>query len=295
MTALAPPRRRRRLLPPALVTWWAVAVLGALTVAAVAAPLLAPYDPNQVDASARFAGRSAAHLLGTDQVGRDILSRLLYGARWSLGAAAVVTVFVTVVGVAVGAACGYAGGWLDAVVMRVVDALLAFPSLLLALAVVAVVGPGLGGVLVALGVVGWAGYARVVRGEVLSLREREYVVAARAAGASGPRLLVRHVLPQVASPVLVLATLEVGQLILALAALGFLGLGAQPPTAEWGAMLNEGRAYLFTQSQLMLYPGLAITLTVLACNLLGDRVRDLLDVRAHDEEGRRRLRAAEDW
>ena len=268
----------------ALVAWCAGGGLAALALAALAAPWVAPHDPVRVDLGAVFAGRSGSHLLGTDQVGRDVLSRLVHGARWSLGGAAVVTAVVTAVGVTVGAVSGWVGGFVDSLLMRVVDALLAFPSLLLALAVVAVVGPGLAGVLVALASVGWASYARVVRGQVLSLRERDYVEAARAAGASPPRLLVRHVLPHVASPVVVLATLDVGQLVLALAGLSFLGLGAQPPTPEWGAMLNEGRGYLFTHPELMVYPGAAITLTVLACNLLGDRVRDLLDARSSGEE-----------
>lgn len=269
--------RRRHLADPASVL--AVAIIFILTVAALGAPRLAPHDPQEINLESLFAGSSWQHLLGTDQVGRDVLSRLMHGARWSLGGALAVTVIVTVVGTAVGAICGFVGGIVDAIVMRVVDGLLAFPSLLLALAVVAAIGPGLGGVLLGLAAVEWVGYARVVRGLVLSLREREYVSAARIAGATDLSVLTRHVLPNILSPVLVLATLEIGQLILALAGLSFLGLGARSPTPEWGVMINEGRAYLFRAPRLMVYPGLAITLTVLAWNLLGDRLRDVLDPR----------------
>jgi peptide/nickel transport system permease protein len=249
-------------------------------VIAVFAPVLAPADPTEVDPAMRLAGPSRTHLLGTDALGRDVFSRILFGSRWSLGGALLVTGLVTVVGVAIGGVSGYAGGRVDSAIMRVVDALLAFPTLLLALAVVGVVGPGLRGVLVALVAVGWADYARVVRGLVLSLREREYVTAARSAGGRDGHILLRHVLPNVVSPIVVLASLEMGQLILALAGLSFLGLGAQPPTPEWGAMLNEGRVFLLTAPQLMIFPGIAISLAVMGLNLLGDGLRDVLDPRS---------------
>jgi peptide/nickel transport system permease protein len=260
------------------------AVVGAGLVALLA-PVIAPFDPYATDLGHLLAGSSRHHPLGTDGIGRDVASRLIYGARWSVGAALVVSVLVTVIGLIIGAISGYIGGRVDRVVMWVVDALLAFPTLLLALAVIGAVGPGLRGVLVALVVAGWATTARVVRSEVLSLRERDFVVAARAIGASTPAVLVRHVLPNVLSPVLVLATLEVGQLILALAGLSFLGLGVQSPTPEWGTMINEGRAFLFRKPELMIYPGIAISLVAVAFNILGDRVRDVLDPRFVPDDG----------
>lgn len=254
-------------------------IVGVLAVVAITAPWLAPHDPTAVQPALRLAGSSFEHPLGTDALGRDLLSRLLAGARWSLGTAALATVSVVVIGVIVGLVAGYYGGVIDAIAMRIVDALLAFPTLLLTLAIVGTIGPGLRGVFLGLVAVAWADYARVVRGSVLAVREREYVEAARAAGATDRRLLVRHVLPGVLSPVMVLATLEMGQLVLALSGLSFLGLGAQPPTPEWGAMLNDGRTYFLTTPGLMLYPGIAISLAVLGLNLLGDGLRDVLDPR----------------
>jgi peptide/nickel transport system permease protein len=254
-------------------------IVGVLAVVAVGAPWLAPHDPAAVEPALRLAGPSLEHPLGTDVLGRDLLSRLMFGSRWSLGTAGLVTLCVVAIGLAVGVACGYYGGWLDNVLMRVVDALLAFPALLLTLAIVGTIGPGLRGVFLGLVAVAWADYARIVRGSVLALREREYVAAARAGGAPDRRVLWRHVVPGVLSPVLVLATLEMGQLVLALSGLSFLGLGAQPPTPEWGAMLNDGRLWFLTAPQLMIYPGIAISLAVLGLNLLGDGLRDILDPR----------------
>lgn len=262
-----------------------VAVLG-IGMAALLAPWIAPFNPYTTDLRHILAGPSRNHLLGTDGIGRDIASRLIYGARWSVGAAVLVSLLVTAIGLVVGATTGYLGGRFDRVVTWVIDALLAFPTLLLALAVIAAVGPGLGGVLIALVAAGWATTARVVRSEVLSLRERDYVVAARATGASTTRVLVKHVLPNVLSPVLVLITLEVGQLILALAGLSFLGLGVQSPTPEWGTMINEGRNFLFRKPELMLYPGIAISVVAVAFNVLGDRLRDVLDPHLSLDDGR---------
>ena len=252
-------------------------LVASLTVVALLAPWLAPHDPTFVDPASGFAGASSAHWLGTDNLGRDILSRLLYGARWSLGLVAVATALIMSVGVAVGVASGYVGGRLDDVLMRLVDTMLSVPSLLLGLAIVGSLGPGIGSVMIGLASIWWVGYARVVRGLVLSLRERGFVDAARALGATDRRIVMRHILPGLMPAVAVLASLEMGELVLAISGLSFLGLGAQPPTPEWGAMLNDGRAFFFAAPRLMLFPGLAISVAVLGFNLLGDGLRDALD------------------
>lgn len=246
---------------------------------AIAAPVLAPHDPSAIDPVHRLQGPSRVAWLGTDALGRDLLSRILFGARWSLGAASLTTGFVLALGVIVGLAAGYLGGAVDAVLMRIVDVLLAFPTLLLALAIVGTLGPGVSNAIIALGLAGWATYARIVRGLVLTVRERPFVEAARAVGGTDARIAFRHVLPNVLAPVVVLATLELGEILLSLSALSFLGLGAQPPAPEWGAMLNDARAYFFIAPRLMLAPGAAITLAVVGLNLLGDGLRDVLDPR----------------
>ncbi len=245
--------------------------------AAVAAPLLTDHDPLAVDLSNTLAPPGGGHLLGTDNLGRDLFSRLLYGSRLSLGTAAVTATVIMTVGVMVGLVAGLRGGWLDGLVMRFVDGLLAFPNLILALAIAGTLGAGLVSVLVGLTAVWWASYARIVRGIVLQVRELPFVEAARATGVSQLMIGLRHVLPNVVPPVIVLLTIEMGGLILAVSALSFLGLGAQPPTPEWGAMINEGRAFLYSAPQLMLLPGAAIFLVVLGFNLLGDGLRDTLD------------------
>ena len=254
-----------------------LAIVVTLGVVAVAAPWLAPHDPAIIDPANAFAGPSAGHWLGTDNLGRDLLSRLLYGARWSLGLVLVATIFIMSAGVAVGVASGYAGGLLDDVLMRIVDTLLSVPSLLLALAIVGTLGPGLESLMLGLASIWWVSYARVVRGLVLALRERAHVDAARALGATHVRIVARHILPGILPSVTVLASLEMGELVLAISGLSFLGLGAQPPTPEWGAMLNDGRGYFFTAPQLLLLPGLVISVAVLGFNLLGDGLRDALD------------------
>jgi peptide/nickel transport system permease protein len=244
---------------------------------AVLAPWTAPYDPAAQDVLNRFAPSSSAHLLGTDHLGRDELSRLLYGARMSLLTALALGTAILLIGTAVGLLAGFAGGWVDGLLMRLVDVLLAFPNFLLVLVVVAALGPGLVNLAIAFLVAGWVSYARLVRGLVLSAKQRPYIEAARALGFGSWRIALRHLLPNVVAPVVVLWTLRTGQLLLALAALSFLGLGAQPPTAEWGAMLNEARDAFGRAPQLMIYPGVAITLAVLGFNLLGDGFRDVLD------------------
>lgn len=268
---------RRLLRDPLAATGLLLVTL--LVLGAVFAPLLAPHDPGAVDAVDRLAGSSWEHPLGTDELGRDILSRLLYGARWSLGIAGLATLVVMVIGVLVGVVAGFYGGVIDNMIMRVVDVLLALPNLVLYLAIVGTLGPGVENVFLALIAISWASYARVVRGLVLSVRERAFVRASRSLGAGDGRLMLRHVLPNVISPVIVLASLQAGGMILALAALGFFGLGAQPPTPEWGTMINQSRLFLQSAPMLMIYPGLAISLAVLGLNLLGDGIRDSYDPR----------------
>jgi peptide/nickel transport system permease protein len=246
---------------------------------ALAAPLVAPHDPTAVDARAILAPPSGEHWLGTDNLGRDILSRLIHGARWTLGTAFLAAALIVTIGVVVGLVAGYFGGLLDDVLMRVVDILLAFPSLVLALAIVGTLGPSLSNVMLGMVAVWWVDYARVIRGLTVGMREREFVTAARCAGAPAPWIIARHLLPNVVPSVIVLATLELGSLMLAISALSFLGLGAQPPTPEWGTMLNDGRAFFQRAPQLMIYPGLAITLAVIGSNLVGDGLRDMLDPR----------------
>jgi peptide/nickel transport system permease protein len=274
------PRERslRRLLRDPLAATGLV-VVTVLVLGAVLAPVLAPHDPSAVDAVNRLAGSSWEHPLGTDELGRDTLSRLLFGARWSLGIAGLATLVVMIVGVVVGVLSGYYGGVVDTVIMRIVDVLLAFPPLVLYLAVVGTLGPGVQNVFLALVAIAWADYARVVRGLVLSVRERAFVRASLSLGAGDGRLMVHHILPNVVSPVIVLASLQAGRMILTLAALGFFGLGAQPPTPEWGTMVNQSRLFLQSAPELMIYPGLAISLAVLGLNLLGDGMRDAHDPR----------------
>lgn len=254
-----------------------LAIIVALALAGLLAPWLAPHDPTVVDGLNSLAAPSLEHPLGTDEVGRDVLSRLLFGARWSLGVAALATLVVMAIGTVVGMLSGYFGGWVDAVIMRVVDALLALPPLVMYLAIIGTLGPGIRNVFIALVAIEWATYARVVRGLVLSVRERDFVRASRSLGAPDHRLMLRHIAPNVISPIVVLGSLQLGETILTLAALGFFGLGAQPPTPEWGTMINQGRLFLQTQPGLMIYPGIAISLAVLGFNLIGDGLRDVLD------------------
>lgn len=239
-------------------------------------PVLAPYDPLAFEGR-RLEGPSWSHPLGTDRLGRDLLSRLLFGARLSLGTAFFASLLIMTLGLLFGSVAGYAGGVIDAVVMRVVDTVLAFPSLILALAIAGVFAPSLLTLMFVLASVWWVGYARLIRGLVLAMRERQFVEAAKVGGARSVRILTRHILPNIVPPVIVLGTLEMGVIILAISALNFLGLGAQPPTPEWGAMLNDGRNFFFSAPHVMLFPGLAISVAVLGFNLLGDGMRDVLD------------------
>lgn len=253
-------------------------LVGVFVAMAVLGPTLAPYDPLEVTTD-RLQTPSARHLLGTDGLGRDLLSRLLHGARLSLGSAVLASLIVTILGVVIGTVSGYLGGLADKALMRLVDVVLSVPGLILALAVAGLVRPSLTAVMLGLVTIWWAGYARIVRGMVLAIRDRPFVEAARAAGCGEARVIARHVLPNVVSPIVVLATLEIGQVILAVSALTFLGLGAPPPTPEWGAMLNEGRTYFLSDPHVVLIPGVTISLAVLGFNLVGDGIRDALDPR----------------
>ena len=250
-----------------------------LGVLAVVGPVVSPYDPAAQNLANRLRPPSLAHPLGTDRFGRDLLTRIVYGARFSLGIGLAVTAIRVVVGTAIGLMSGYAGGWVDEALMRLVDIQLAFPGLVLALVVAGILGPSLRNLLIALAVVGWSTYARVVRGSVLSIKERRYVDAARLIGTPRRRLFRRHLLPNVISPVIVIATLNLGTVVLATAGLSFIGLGAQPPTPEWGTMLAGGRQHMRQAWWIVNAPGAAIMLTVLGFNLLGDGLRDMLDPR----------------
>jgi peptide/nickel transport system permease protein len=273
------------------VSWLAGLVLAAIVVAAVSAEWLAPYGANEQDITQRLRPPDLrAHLLGTDEVGRDILSRLLHGARVSLLIGVIAVAVSCPIGVLVGLVAGYVGRRTDDVLMRVTDVQLAIPTILLAIAVVAVLGPGVRNVVITLSVTGWTLYARLVRGEALGVKARDFVVAARAAGASDARIMFRHVLPNVLTPVIVVAVFAVANMIILEATLSFLGLGVEPSVVTWGRMLNAGRLYLSTAWWLTAFPGLAIFLTVLAVNLLGDHLRDWLDPRLRTTLGDRELR-----
>ena len=245
-----------------------------LLITSIAAPILSPHDPSAQDLEADLAPPSYAHPLGCDKLGRDQLSRLMYGGRVSLTVGVSSVVASVTIGLLMGAIAGYARGATDFWIMRLVDVLLAFPGMLLAIALAAVLGPGLPNVVLALTLVGWTGYARLVRGEVLAIREQEHVEAAVALGLPTPRIILQHVLPMVAAPLSVQATFGVAAAIVGEASLSFLGLGVQPPTPSWGAMINDGRSFLLVAPHLTIYPGIAILLTVLGVHTLGDRLRD---------------------
>jgi peptide/nickel transport system permease protein len=275
-----PARPRRR--PAWLRSPLTVAGLMLITVFALVAlfaPLLAPANPLKQVLSARLKPPMAAHWLGTDQLGRDVLSRMIFGARISLLVGVVVVGLAGSLGTFVGLVAGYAGGWLDEGLMRLTDIFFAFPALILAMAISGALGPSLTNAMIAIAVVSWPVYARLVRAQVLTLREREYVEAARSLGASTPRIIWQHILPNTLAPLLVQASFDMGGAILAAAGLSFIGFGTQPPTPEWGVMISDGRNYISTQPWLSLFPGLAILFTVAAFNLVGDGLRDALDPR----------------
>jgi peptide/nickel transport system permease protein len=266
--------RDPRLAIPALVLIvWALAAL--------AGPLL-PLSPNAVDLPAILAPPGAESSLGNDDLGRPVLDRLLAGARISFLVGLGVVSLSALVGTLMGAAAAFAGGWRDLILVRLVDVFLAFPGILLAIALAGILGPGIDNLIVALAAVGWVGYARLARAQILSLRERDHVAAARALGVGPARILLRHLVPLALAPLLVEATFGIAAAVVAEAGLSFLGLGVQPPQASWGSMIREGVGYMLVAPHLVLAPGLAILLVVLAVNLLGDRLRDRLDVRAAD-------------
>jgi peptide/nickel transport system permease protein len=246
-------------------------------IGAIIAPWAVPYDPAGQELALRLERPSFAHPFGLDELGRDIFSRVLAGARISLFVGLTVVGISSLVGVLLGSIAGYFGGWLDDVISRTIDVLLAFPGILLAIALVAVLGPSLSNVVMALSAIGWVGYARLVRGQVLKARELEFVQAARALGAGTPRILLRHVVPTTMPAVMVQATLGMAGSILAEASLSFLGLGVQPPTPSWGTMLNGGRLHLLDAPHLTIFPGAAIAVLVLGFNFLGDGMRDAID------------------
>ena len=273
--ALARAAGRNRAAVAALL---AIAVIAAV---AAAAPLLPLPDPDAVNTPARLRPPlTPGHPLGTDEFGRDLLSRLIWGARVSLVAGAGAAAAAMLVGVALGLVAGYYSGWPETVIMRVTDILMAFPYILLAIAIVAGLGPGLRNAMIAIAIVGFPIYTRLVRGVVLSIRAREFVEAARALGSPDRFILLRHIVPHLVSPVIVAFSLDVGAKILATSGLSFLGLGTQPPTADWGSMLATGRQFVILRPHVVLAPGLAIFAIVLALNLVGDALRDLLDPRA---------------
>jgi len=254
-------------------------ILALFLMAGAFAPSLAPYDPYEIALEAGLKKPSATYWLGQDELGRDLLSRIIYGARLSLVIGAIAVAIGVGVGVPLGALSGYFGGWFDLLLQRLIDIVLAFPGILLAIVLVAILGVGLPQVMVAVGIVSIPTYARLVRGQVLVMRTQEFVDAARALGATSSRIIWRHVLPNALAVIIVQSTLQFASAILSAAALGFLGLGAQPPAAEWGSMLSNARQYIRLAPHSVTFPGVAIMLTVLGFNLLGDAIRDALDPR----------------
>ena len=262
--------------PTAVAGMVIIVLMGLL---AIFAGWLAPFDPIRISLSERLQPPSMTHWFGTDEMGRDILSRVMYGARISLRIGIVVVSIAGVLGTVIGAAAGFLGRWSDAVIMRIMDVILSFPSLVLAMALAAALGPGLTNAVIAVAFVMIPKFARLSRGEALAVKERQYIAAARVSGASSPWIIVNHVLPNCVNSVIVLATLTLGDTILIAASLSFIGLGAQPPTPEWGAMISVGRKFLMDHPWYAAFPGVFILVTVIGFNILGDALRDVLDPR----------------
>ena len=252
-------------------------MLAVIAVIALFAPQIAPYNPNDIDLKSSLQPPSSSHLLGTDHLGRDVLSRLLYGAATSFTISTSVVLLALFMGIALGGAAGYMGGLADEVISRVIDLFLSFPSMIFALAIVGALGSSVFNLILALALVHWASYARLMRGQVLSVKSNDYVSSARVIGASDRRILVKHILPNALAPVIVLAALDMGHVILSAAALSFLGLGIPPSIPEWGSMLNAGKEFMRTAPYLTIFPGMAITMTVVLFSLLGDGFQEVLD------------------
>lgn len=262
-------------------------LVGLVVMAGLFAPALTPYQPDAIDMDRSLEPPSLEHLLGTDVFGRDVATRLLYGARFSLVVSVLSRLIAIAIGTLLGLLAGYFGGWLENAIMRLADVTLAYPGLLLLIAVIAAVGPSMAALFIALGVVGWAGVARLVRAQVLSLKEREFVVAIRSLGASHAKIVAQHLLPNCVTQLIVIFSMGLGAAIMAESSMSFLGLGAQPPTASWGSMISGGLDYLRVAPWMSLAPGLVITVSVLGFNLLGDALRDVLDPKLGTGSGRR--------
>lgn len=260
-------------------------VLLAFICMALFAEWIAPYAPDAFDTAKRLADPSAEHLLGTDHLGRDILSRLIYGSRASLGSVALIAAFILITGFITGAVSGYIGGWLDTLIMRVCELFMTFQTFILALFLIAILGRGMTNVVIAIVLTHWAWYSRITRSMVLSLKHRDYILAAKVAGGSPLKIFIRHIASPVLAQLVILATLDLGHMMLHVSGLSFLGLGIQPPTPEWGVMINDARAHIWTNPGLVVLPGLMIFLTVLALNIPGDSLRDKLDPSLSGHEG----------
>jgi peptide/nickel transport system permease protein len=261
------------------LAFWGFVIIASVLALALLAPLLSPYDPDAIDVKSILLSPSAAHLMGTDSLGRDVFSRMLYGARISLLVGFVAVGIATVIGVILGAISGYYRGWIDVVIMRLVDVMLSIPTFFLILAVIAFLTPSIWNIMIVIGLTSWMGVTRLVRAEFLSLREREFVLASATLGARDHRLIFRHLLPNSLTPVIVSFVLGVASAVLVESGLSFLGLGVQPPQASWGNILTEGKEYIQFAWWLSFFPGMAILLTVLGYNLLGEGLRDALDPR----------------
>jgi nickel transport system permease protein len=255
----------------------ALLLAGTVLLIAIFAPQIAPYDPNNIMLEMKLQSASGAHWLGTDHLGRDILSRLIYGAQVSVGTVSAIIVCILILGFLVGCFSGYAGGKVDAFLMRLCDVFLTFPTFILAMFLIGILGTGLTNVVIAIVLTHWAWYARLIRGFVLSLKNREYILAARVSGTPRAKIVLQHIVPPVFAQLVILATLDIGHMMLHVSGLSFLGLGVAPPTPEWGVMINDARQFLWTNPGLIVYPGMMIFITVMSFNLLGDALRDALD------------------